>query len=111
MSKIKITAISKKDMPSQYGGTWQIVRIKVDGQGEEIFELNGFGKNEKEKIAIGSELQGYFSERTWQGKNGSQTTKTFNKITAEYVYDLLMEMKGVKPTDPKLPEGEDDPGF
>lgn len=102
--KVTISAVSKKEMPSKFegGSTWSIVRVRLQGHGEEVFELDGFGQKEKDKLVAGSILKGYFSEKTWQGKQGVQVTKTFNKITAEYVYDLLMEMKGTPVLDKKV---------
>lgn len=92
MRKI-VKAISRKDMPSQWGGTWQIVKVKFVDTGDQIFELQGFSKQEKENLKPGEEIAGYVSQRSWNGKNGQVITDTFNKITAEYVYGLLLKLK------------------
>lgn len=83
----KITAVRRTPKPSSYkpGTFWNLTEIKIDGQGDTIFELVGFGK-EADKLVQGSTLKGYFSQKTWN----NIVTRTFNKITAEYVYDLLV---------------------
>ena len=89
----KITKFVKKSMPSKFGtGTWDIFQVKIEGQGEKVFELNGFGKYTKENMKEGMVLDGFISERVWQGKTGEGKTLTFNKITPEYVYKLLVSV-------------------
>lgn len=92
--KVKISAISRKEMPSKFGGTWQIVKVKLAGQGEKVFELSGFGTKVLEKLKAGDQLTGYVSSKSWEGKDGVVVTPTFCKITAEYVYDIVMKMQG-----------------
>lgn len=87
--KIKIAAINKKQMPSKWGGTWTIVKIKLVGS-DDVYELQGFDNKKKENLKTGDELECYLSERVWQGKEGRVITKTVNKISSEYVYNLLV---------------------
>ena len=86
----KVTGIRIKEMPSRYGGTWKLATVKVDGKGEEKFELQGYGTKFVEGIKEGTLLKGYEGSKEYNGT----VTKTINKITAEYVYDILMDMKG-----------------
>jgi hypothetical protein len=90
----KVAGIRIKELPSKFGGTWKLATVKLEGHGEEKFELQGFGSKFVEKVKEGDVLIGYLGEKTFNG----QTTKTFNKISAEYVYGLLMEMKGTPET-------------
>ena len=85
----KITRIRLKEMPSKFGGTWKLAAVKVEGHGEDRFELSGYGTKYIEKLAEGSVIRGYESSKTYN----NIVTKTINKITAEYVYDLLMAMR------------------
>lgn len=88
----KITALRSKDLPSRFSsGTWKLIEVKLEGQGDTIFELQGYGK-EKEKFAVGTELQGYLGSRSWTGQQGVIITQTLNKISAEYVYGLLLAL-------------------
>jgi hypothetical protein len=54
--------------------------------------LKGFGSKTIESLIPGKEIIGYFSSYQYQGKESLVNVKTFNKITAEYVYDLLLAM-------------------
>jgi hypothetical protein len=92
--KLKIQAIQKKDMPSKFGGTWKIAKVKFEGieNPEYGYELKGFGSKTIESLIPGKEIIGYFSSYQYQGKESLVNVKTFNKITAEYVYDLLLAM-------------------
>lgn len=94
--KATITAIRQKEMPSKFGGTWKLTECKLTGDGlkpTEVYQLAGYSTKTVEYLKAGSEIIGYPDCREWQGKEGVQTTLTFNKISAEYVYDLLMQMK------------------
>jgi hypothetical protein len=81
------------------GGTWNKYTVKLVETGEVAYELN-FGKYIKEKLAIGQKLNGYISERSWTGQNGTIITKVFNAIDADYLYSLILKMnpniEGVK---------------
>lgn len=89
----KITALRSKDLPSKFGGTWKLVEVKLEGCGDKIFELQGYGK-EKEKLVVGSSVQGYLGEKSWTGQTGTKITPTLNKITAEYVLDYVQKYLG-----------------
>ena len=93
--KLKIQAIKRKEMPSSFGGTWTIVSVKFEGMEnpEYGYDLNGFGKF-ADKFKVGDTIQGYFSTQSYVSKKDGLTkqTKKFNKITAEYVYDLLLKI-------------------
>lgn len=92
MRKI-IKAIKRQQMSGQ-NGPWTKIMLKFQDTGDQIFELGrGFDKYTKERLAAGQELQGYVTQRTWQGQNGGGVTNTFNAITAEYVYSLLLKIK------------------
>jgi len=92
--KVTIKAFKIKTMPSKFGnGTWNIVQAKFKETGEEVFDLKGFPKKITESPAAGTVLTGYISSRNYNDKNGNlRTSKDFNAITANYVYDLLMKM-------------------
>lgn len=90
--KVTIKKFRVKSMPSKFGGTWNLIEAQFNETGEDVYQLSGFGSKFTEKLKIGDVLTGYVSERTWTGQNGPQTSKNFNKITAEYVYDLLLKM-------------------
>lgn len=92
--QVKVTGIRIKELPSKFGGTWKLGTVKLEGYGEEKFELQGYGTKFIEKIKEGEVLKGYLGQKEYNGT----ITKTFNKITAEYVYDMLMEMKGTPET-------------
>jgi hypothetical protein len=88
--KIQIAALQKKEIAKKSGfGTFKVCKIKVVGRGDTVYELSGWGDKDIERFAPGSFINGFFSERTW-GTDGRQAT--FNRITAEYVYDLLVKM-------------------
>ena len=86
--EFKITGVKTKEMPSKFGGTWKIVQVKVEGR-DEIFELSGFGDKMLEKVKAGDTVKGYENVKDW----GKGKTNQICKITAEYVYDLLMKMQ------------------
>jgi hypothetical protein len=85
----KIKAIRFKELPSKFGGTWKIAELKIEGD-DRIHELKGFGSKALENLKVGDSVVGYVSEKVWDGPNGRIVTPTINKITAEYVYELLM---------------------
>lgn len=88
--RVKVTGIRIKTMPSKFGGTWSLATVKLDGYGDKKFEAQGYGSKFVEKLKDGDILIGYLGTKEYNG----QITDTINKISAEYVYDLLMEMKG-----------------
>jgi len=91
--KVKISAIKKKMLPSKFGsGTWTVADVKLVGQGEKIFNLVGYSSKFIENLVVGNEISGYVSSRSWTGKNGTVESPTFNKITAEYVYELVLKL-------------------
>lgn len=90
----KIVKAIKRQQMSGANGLWTKILLKFQDTGDQIFELgNGFGKYTKENLAIGQELNGYVSVRTWQGQNGQGSSNVFNGITADYVYSLLLKLK------------------
>lgn len=106
--QFKITGIRVKELPSRFGGTWKLAEVKIEGQGETKYEMQGYGTKFVEKVKAGDVVKGYLGSKTYN----NVTTPTINKITAEYVYDMLMEMKGTPET--PMPgaapsgEGQDD---
>ena len=105
----KITGVRVKELPSKFGGTWKLAEVKVEGRGDTKFEMQGYGSKFVEKIKAGDIIKGYEGSKTYN----NVTTPTINKITAEYVYDMLMEMKGtpetsVAPAPAQNGEAEDD---
>lgn len=89
--QVKIAAVRIKEMPSKYGtGTWALAQVKLDGRGEEVYELQGYGSEFVKKVQVGDWIKGYEASKEYNGV----VTKTICKITAEYVYDLLMKMQG-----------------
>lgn len=93
--KVKVQAFKKKDMPSKWGGTWTIVNTKFEGMANPEFgyQLSGFGKDKVKNLEIGQTLVGYMGQRPWTDKNGNpQITKTFNAISPEYLYDLILKI-------------------
>src|SRR3990167_5753931 len=92
--KLTISGIQKKVMPSKWGGTWTVAKIKAQETENNIYELSGYGSRFIENLKVGDVIKGYEDYRRWFSQNGVEnTTTTFNKITAEYVYDLLMNLK------------------
>lgn len=107
--QVKVAGIRIKELPSKFGGTWKLGEVKLEGYGDEKFELQGYGSKFVEKIKAGDFLKGYMGTKEFNGI----TTKTFNKITAEYVYDIVMKMQGTPevaaPAAPQSPDnGPDD---
>jgi len=98
----KISALRRKTMPSKFGGTWDIVQIKIDG-GQTVYDLNGYNSNYLKNLKVGDSLRGYQTEKKWAGKTGEQVTLVINKITPEYVYDLLMSHKISPPNSESAP--------
>lgn len=86
----KIAGIRLVDKPSKAGGTWKLAQVKIEGRGETIFELQGYGSKYAEKIKQGDTIVGYEGSRTWNDR----VTPTINRIDAEYIYDLLVQ-KGI----------------
>ena len=96
-----IKAIKLQQM-SGANGPWTKTLLKFQDTGDQIFELGlGFGKYTKEHLAVGQELNGYVTVRTWQGQNGQGSSNVFNGITADYVYALLLK---INPNIESIPE-------
>jgi hypothetical protein len=93
--KIQINKIRSKEMPSKFGTGWKLYEAKFYGKGETIYQLSGFNSKYMEKLASGSFIDGFFGQKSFNGKNGQVTIETFNKITPEYLYDL-MEKNGLQ---------------
>lgn len=85
----KISGVRLKELPSKFGGTWKLAEVKIEGRGDTKFELQGYGSKFVEKIKEGEVIHGYESTKTYNGV----VTPTINKITAEYVYDIVMKMQ------------------
>lgn len=85
----KIIALRKKEMPSKFGDRpWFLTEVKLEGQGDKTFTLKGYGRD---KIEKGSIVKGYLSTRKYQSQNGTGIAHELNKITAEYLYDLILK--------------------
>ena len=83
ISKFKVEVL-----PSKFGGTWNLIKCKFVETGDTVYELNGYGSKFSERVKIGEKIKGYESVKTWNNVE----TKILNKITAEYVYDLLLKI-------------------
>lgn len=107
--QFKITGVRIKELPSKFGGTWKLAEVKVEGRGDTKFELQGYGSKFVERVKAGDILKGYEGKKEFNGV----TTPTINKITAEYVYDMLMEMKGTPeaPAAPRASTNTQDDGW
>ena len=92
--KLTISAIRRKDQPSKFGGVWTVVQVKFDGveNPKYGYDLKGFQKDYVAKLKEGDKIEGYISKGSYTGKNGIVETNYFNKITAEYVYGLLLKI-------------------
>ena len=103
--KVKIQAFKKKDLPSKFGGgTWTVADAKFDGVNNPMygFKLVGFSKETIANLAVGQELVGFFSKKSYVGKDGTmQSSDTFNAVDVNYVYDLILKI---------APEIESTPG-
>lgn len=133
--KAKIQAIRNRQMPSQFGGTWTIYSVMFENHQNPQYgyDLSGFGKR-AENLKVGDTISGYITTKNYNSKKDGQlrTAYTFNKITPEYVYDLLLkvypsietmstkkETASPSPSFPTPPVGHDespswdndDPGF
>lgn len=82
-------------MPSQFGGTWTIVSVLFENHENPQYgyDLMGFGKS-ADSLKIGDTICGYITTKNYNSKkDGSlRTSYTFNKMSAEYVYKLLLKM-------------------
>jgi hypothetical protein len=86
-----ISAVKKTTLTTKAGGTWVKTEVRLKETGDTTYELN-FSKYIKDNLVAGQQHQGYLGERSWTGKNGTIITKTFNSISAEYVYALLLKL-------------------
>lgn len=93
--KLKIQDIRKRDVPSQFGGVWTIYSAKFEGVENPQFgyDLAGFGKS-AERLKAGDTVVGYITTKNYNDKKTGQlrTAYTFNKVSAEYVYGLILKM-------------------
>jgi hypothetical protein len=112
--RVTVNKFRSEQMPSKFGGTWNIVEAKFNETGEDVYQLKGFSGKFLENLKQGDVLIGYVTKNEWQGKNGPGFSLVFNKISAEYVYSLLLKLapdiEGVAvataPTNAATPEGE-----
>jgi len=92
--KLKIQDVRRREMPSKFGGNvWTITSVKFEGVENPQFgyDLKGFSKKADE-VKAGDVIEGYMTTGSYAGKNGPVTTHQFNKISAEYVYNLLLKL-------------------
>lgn len=88
--KIKITAVRFKDI-AWTGGTFRKYECKTDKTGDTILELR-LGKDANAKAKVGDVIEGYIEDGFYMGKNGKVDTKTLKRISAEYVYKLVLKL-------------------
>jgi len=88
--KITITALRFKDI-TWSGGIFRKYEVKTDKTGDEIIELS-LGQKPNEKAKIGDVVEGYIDNTFYMGKNGRVDKKVLKKVSAEYVYNLLLKV-------------------
>ena len=86
--KTKIAAIKQTVLPTKSGGNWTKLEVKLEGHGEEIFELSGY---KPEYTKVGDVLVGYIFNKPWVGTDGqTRYNKMFKRVDAGYLYDLVL---------------------
>jgi hypothetical protein len=92
MARYIITGLKSEVLNKKAGGTWTKISIKTNLTGDQVLEL-GYGIPNKDKIAVGSEIEGYTEKKQWGEKNGEPLYNVrLNGITVEYVYAMLLSL-------------------